>query len=51
MAWTEPPRTWVDGETETAAIFNTHVRDQLIYLKAQVDAAQSGLHPFLTMGA
>lgn len=26
MAWTAP-RTWVTGETPTAAIFNTHVRD------------------------
>lgn len=26
MAWTSP-RTWVAGETPTAAIFNTHVRD------------------------
>src|SRR3990167_2936372 len=26
MAWT-PPRTWVSGETVTAALMNTHVRD------------------------
>lgn len=26
MAWTSP-RTWVTGEVPTAAIFNTHVRD------------------------
>ncbi len=26
MAWTDP-RTWVAGETITAALFNTHVRD------------------------
>lgn len=30
MAWTDPPRTWVTGETPTAAIFNAHLRDQLI---------------------
>ena len=27
MAWTTP-RTWVTGETVTAALLNTHVRDQ-----------------------
>lgn len=27
MAWTSP-RTWVSGETVTAALLNTHVRDQ-----------------------
>ena len=29
MAWTEPPRTWVASEVVTAAMMNTHVRDQL----------------------
>jgi hypothetical protein len=28
MAWTEPPRTWTTDELVTAAIMNTHVRDQ-----------------------
>lgn len=28
MAWTSP-RTWVAGETVTAAVMNTHVRDNL----------------------
>lgn len=28
MGWTSP-RTWVTGETPTATIFNTHVRDNL----------------------
>lgn len=32
MAWT-PPRTWVALETVTAALFNTHVRDNLIALR------------------
>lgn len=32
MAWTAP-RTWVALESETAAIFNTHVRDNLIELR------------------
>ena len=29
MAWTAP-RTWVAGETVTAALMNTHVRDNLL---------------------
>ena len=28
MAWTAP-RTWTDGETVTAVLLNTHVRDNL----------------------
>ena len=32
MPWT-PPRTWVDGETPTGGQFNTHIRDNLIFLK------------------
>ena len=32
MAWTAP-RTWVTGEVVTAALMNTHVRDDLRYLK------------------
>lgn len=28
MAWSTP-RTWVDGEVETAAILNAHIRDNL----------------------
>jgi hypothetical protein len=31
MAWTSP-RTWVAGETITAAILNTHLRDNLLDL-------------------
>ena len=31
MAWTVP-RTWVAGESETATIFNAHLRDQLRFL-------------------
>ena len=31
MAWTQP-RTWVAGELVTAAVLNTHVRDQLLAL-------------------
>ncbi len=32
MAWTSP-RTWVTGELVTASLLNTHVRDNLSYLK------------------
>lgn len=32
MAWTAP-RTWVVGEILTAALLNTHLRDNLLYLK------------------
>ena len=32
MAWTAP-RTWVVGELVTAAIFNTYIRDNQVYLK------------------
>ncbi len=32
MSWTAP-RTWVTGEVVTAALMNTHVRDDLRYLK------------------
>lgn len=31
-AWTSP-RTWVTGEVVTASVMNTHVRDNLAYLK------------------
>lgn len=34
--WTLP-RTWNVGELVTAALLNTHVRDNLEYLKAQID--------------
>lgn len=37
MAWTAP-RTWVTGELVTASLMNTHVRDNLNYLKSQTDA-------------
>mgnify|MGYP001391287001 CR=1 FL=1 len=32
MAWTAP-RTWVSGELVTAALFNTHLRDDLLSLE------------------
>lgn len=45
MAYTTP-RTWTTGETPTATIMNTHVRDNLSYLYAPDDAwttlAQTG---------
>lgn len=34
MAWTAP-RTWIAGEVVTAALMNTHLRDNLLYLFAR----------------
>ncbi len=36
MAWTTP-RTWVTDEVLTAALLNTHLRDNLNWLKTRVD--------------
>lgn len=38
MAWTSP-RTWVHAEVPTASIFNTHLRDNLTFLKTYVNDA------------
>jgi hypothetical protein len=38
MAWTVP-RTWVEGEVPTAAIFNTHIRDNIALLKTPLSDA------------
>ena len=38
MAYTTP-RTWVASETVTAALMNTHVRDNISFLKTQTDYA------------
>lgn len=40
MAWTSP-RTWTVGEKLTAALLNTHLRDQLLYLKGVIDGSGS----------
>lgn len=37
MAWTAP-RTWVDGEVPTAALLNTHLRDNLLVLGVTRDS-------------
>jgi hypothetical protein len=37
MAWTSP-RTWIAGETLTAALLNTHVRDNLLELNSTASA-------------
>lgn len=37
MSWTTP-RTWSPGETETSAIFNLHLRDQLNVIKTPMDS-------------
>ena len=39
MAWTAP-RTWVTGELVTAALMNTHVRDNLLALYNSMPAAR-----------
>lgn len=31
MAWTTP-RTWTPGETVTAAVYNEHIRDEMVFL-------------------
>jgi len=36
MAWTAP-RTWVTGEVVTAALMNTHVRDNLLAVQGWMD--------------
>lgn len=55
IIWTAP-RTWSTGEIVTAAMMNTHLRDNLDYLKAGIDAplnaasAGSGAIPTTTSG-
>jgi len=44
MAWTAP-RTWAVGEVVTAALMNTHVRDNLLYLKSALDTIAAGDYP------
>ena len=41
MAWTTP-RTWVAAEVVTASVMNTHVRDNLAYLKGILDGTVAG---------
>src|SRR5437867_1425284 len=48
MAWTAPA-TWTVGQLVTAATMNTHVRDNLNYLKGQAGAIT--LDDALTIGA
>lgn len=38
MAWTAP-RTWVASEFVTAALMNTHLRDNLLFLKSGIFAS------------
>lgn len=40
MAWTSP-RTWVSGEILTAALLNTHLRDNLLAVDAYVGAVET----------
>lgn len=46
MAWTAP-RTWVALETVTAALFNTHLRDNLLDLDTRVPALPADTTKFL----
>jgi hypothetical protein len=48
--WTAP-RTWVAGEVVTAALMNTHVRDNLIDLDSRVDLAQQLVQESITVTA
>lgn len=48
MAWTSP-RTWVSGEVLTAALLNTHVRDNLLELNSTT-STWSTYTPTLTAG-
>ena len=47
MAWTAP-RTWVAAEQPPAATLNTHIKDNLAYLK---DRIQSGTVTITTVAA
>jgi len=41
MAWTSP-KSWVSGDMVTAALLNTHVRDNLLYLHGDAGAITIG---------
>lgn len=47
MSWTTP-RTWTTGELVTKAILDTHVRDNLDYLKTQIDTVAGGVAATVT---
>jgi hypothetical protein len=47
VAWTTP-RTWVASEVVTAALLNTHLRDNDAYLKAVLDGTASQAVHFLS---
>lgn len=47
--WT-PPKTWNTGEVVTAASLNAHLRDNLDYLRAAVDAPLAHDSRLLTVG-
>jgi hypothetical protein len=50
MAWTAP-RTWVAGETVSAALMNTHVRDNLLMVDPGTWAAATLLNSWVDFGA
>lgn len=45
MSWTSP-RTWLTGELVTAALLNTHVRDNLNYAKTAYSDVDNGTAVF-----
>lgn len=49
MAWTTP-RTWVTSELVTASIMNTHVRDNLSFLKSEVEALRAAKPIIFSIG-
>jgi len=44
MAWTAP-RTWAVSEVVTAAIMNTYIRDNQLYLKTEIDTINASSYP------
>lgn len=42
MAWTSP-RTWAAAEALTAALLNTHLRDNLLWLRDRLGVASGGV--------
>jgi len=44
MAWTAP-RTWAVSEVVTAAIMNTYIRDNQLYLKTDIDTINASSYP------
>lgn len=50
MAWTSPPRTWTTNELVTAAMMNTHVRDQFSFLETIDGSSNTDSRTFTNTG-